>query len=196
MSHTNGSGSPSLAADAPAAVVELSDACVRFVERGVGVRLDLEAETLPLLDHYLATSRTELRERPEAAALVARAAGAYFGEVVRRRIPSWWHAPGDDPAEWDVCLEPVFLRISPIAAVHDAIHHGEGGGPVASLEVEDEDREAVEARLAELPEVDEEEFYSLATRLEVLEIAVDAIKARMAQRGLGDVAFGPRDYEG
>ena len=63
------------------------------------------------------------------------------------------------------------------------------------LEVEDGDREAIELRLSELPQVDEDEFYSLATRLEVIDIAVDAIKARMVQDGLGDVGFSASDYE-
>ena len=67
-------------------------------------------------------------------------------------------------------------------------------GPTEYLRIEDEDCEAIEARLAELPAT-EEEFFLLSTRLEVLEIAVDAIKARMMSSGLGEVSFTDADYE-
>src|SRR5687767_15165113 len=42
-----------LATAAPPAIQDLADACIRYVERAVGVRLDYTLETLPLLDHYL-----------------------------------------------------------------------------------------------------------------------------------------------
>src|ERR1044071_4902274 len=75
---------------APGTIGELADACVRFVQAAVGVPLDFRPETLPLLDHYLATRREELlaarAANPEAMGLVARAAAAYFGEVVRRHF--------------------------------------------------------------------------------------------------------------
>ena len=45
------------------------------------------------------------------------------------------------------------------------------------------------------PPRNDEEFFSLATRLEVLEIAVDVVKARMMAAGLGEVAFSGDDYE-
>src|SRR5687768_13502479 len=44
----------------PAVIAELSAACVRFVQAAVGVSLDFRPETLPLLDHYLASRRSEL----------------------------------------------------------------------------------------------------------------------------------------
>src|SRR5579862_508162 len=93
----------------PQRVLDLAEACVRFVQRALGVALDYEPETLPLLDHYVGEGRTAAAPRPEAAALVAHAAGAYFGEVVRRRYPSWWRAEGEDPAGWRIELEPVYL---------------------------------------------------------------------------------------
>ena len=92
---------------APDRVRDLAEACVRFVERAVGVKLDYEPETLSILDHYLGGARPAAGERPAAGVLVAHAAGAYFGEVVRRRYPSWWRLDGDDPGEWRIELEPV-----------------------------------------------------------------------------------------
>ena len=187
-------------AAAPAAVAELADACARFVRAAIGVSLDFRPETLPVLDHYLASRREELlgarAANPEAMGLVARAAAGYFGEVVRRHFRAFWHLPSDDPANWELRFETAYLSVNPLAVVYDAISHGDEEGPVAYLELEDEDREAVAARLAELPPAPDEEFFSLATRLEVLEIAVDVIKARMMAAGLGEVAFSTDDYEG
>lgn len=186
--------------EAPKVVAELADSCVRFVERKLGVRLDYTPETLPLLDHYLVEARSEVRDKPELLALLVNAAGAYFGEVVRRRIPSWWHMPSqDDPPSWQIQAEPIYLSFEPVAVAYDALVHGQGEeeeGGTARLEIEEEDREALEQRLAELPVVDEDEYYALSTRLEVIDIAADVIKARMIENGLGDVVFNAEDYEG
>jgi hypothetical protein len=185
--------------EAPPVIAELADACVRFVESAVGLRLDFQPETLAVLDHYLATRRAELLvtrlTKPEMLGLVARAAGSYFGEVVRRRFRCSWHIPSDDPSLWELRFEPVYLALNPVAVVYDAITLGDDEGPTARLELDDEDRDAVEARLSQLPPVTDEEFSSLSTRLEVLEIAVEAIKARMMSSGLGEVGFSSIDYE-
>jgi hypothetical protein len=184
-------------------VRELAEACVRFVERAIGVRLDYEPETLSILDHYVEQSRKAAAERPEAAAptvtaLVAHTAGAYLGEVVRRRYPSWWRIEGDDPADWRIELEPVYLSFSPVQLVADALLRDRDQEPGERLELEDVDRDAVAARLAELPEVPEDEFFAPSTRLEVIDIAVEAIRARRMGEGEGDpgdAALGPDDYQ-
>jgi hypothetical protein len=186
--------SPFDGTDAPGPVVELAEACVRFVEAALGIRLDFSPETLPVLDHYVGTRRAELVSKPEMIGLVARAAGAYFGEVVRRRFRSFWHVESDDPSAWELRFEPVYLAFGPVAVADDAITHGDEEGPTAHLSLDDEDREAVEARLADLPSASDDEFFSFSTRLEVLDIAVDAIKARMMSSGLGEVAFTSEDY--
>ena len=196
----NGSGSAIVAADRrheppPDRVRDLAEACVRFVERSVGVKLDYEPETLSVLDHYLAGARAAAAEKPAAGALVAHAAGAYFGEVVRRRYPSWWRLDGDDPSGWRLELEPVYLSFSPVQLAADALFR-EDPETSERLELEDEDRQAVAARLAELPGVDEDEFYAPSRRLEVIDIAVETIRARrLGQGGEGDAVLGPDDYE-
>jgi hypothetical protein len=177
-------------------VRELAEACVRFVKGAVGVELDYAPETLPLLDHYLAEARTAVAGRPEAAPLVAHAAGAYFGEVVRRRHPSWWRIDGDDPGVWRIEFAEVFLSFSPVQLIADALlRPGAGDYPGERLELEEEDRAAVAARLAELPPVEEDEFFAPSTRLEVIDITVDAIRARRLDAGEGEAALGPDDYE-
>lgn len=179
----------------PERVRDLAEACVRFVERALGVKLDYQPETLPVLDHYLQGARGAAAERPPAGALVAHAAGAYLGEVVRRRHPSWWRLDGDDPGAWRIELEPVFLSFSPVQLVADALFREGEAEASERLELEEEDQRAVAARLAELPQVDEDEFYAPSTRLEVIDIAVEAIRARRMGEGEGEAALGPEDYE-
>jgi hypothetical protein len=102
--------------------------------------------------------------------------------------------PSEDAADWQLRLEPVYLALYPYEIAHDALTLGENGDPTARLTLDEEDREVVEVRLSELPAASDEEFFSLTTRLEVIDIAVDAIKARMMSSGLGDVSFSSEDY--
>ena len=181
-------------APAPPAIQELADACVRFVERAVGVKLDYTAETLPLLDHYLASARGAALERPETIAVIVQTAGAYFGEVIRRRHASFWRTENVDPSDYRIELEQVYLAVTPAELARQALLGGELEED-AMLELEDDDREAVAARLAELPEVTEQEFYAPSTRLEVLDIAVEAIQARRLADDEPERHFGPEDYD-
>lgn len=190
---------------APAPVADLAEACVRFVERAVGVKLDYQPETLPLLDHYIEGARSLVKEKPEMLSIVAQSSGAYFGEVVRRRHASWWRTAGEDPSEWQVELEPVFLAFSPVRLIlaallrdaygYDALPEGDEAD-LAQLTLQEDDRLAVVERLAELPAVSEQEFYALSTRLEVIDIAVEAIRARhIAEGEETEARFSPEDYD-
>jgi hypothetical protein len=218
---------------APPEVRDLADACVRFVERAIGVKLDYEPETLSILDHYLREARVASPEQPAARVLVAHAAGAYFGEVVRRRHASWWRITGDDPTAWRIELEAVYLSFSPVQLIVDALFRDEaladavsteglGGAaphrhdapqeeidsveapPLAAvatlaagerLELDEDDAVAVAERLADLPPVTDDEFYAPSMRLEVLDIAVEAVRQRRLAEGDGDAILGPDDYE-
>ena len=185
----------------PERVRELAEACVRFVERAVGVKLDYEAETLSLLDHYLEEGRKAAREKPETANLVAHAAGAYFGEVVRRRHASWWRTEGDDPAFYRIELESAYLSFSPVQLMADALLRSdeestEEEDASERFELDPDDRDAVAERLAELPPVSDRDFYAPSTRLEVIDIAVEAIRARrMGEGDQPEAALRPEDYE-
>ena len=181
-------------APAPPAIQELADACVRFVERAVGVKLDYTAETLPLLDHYLASARDAALARPETVAVIVQTAGAYFGEVIRRRHASFWRTENVDPADYRIELEQVYLAVTPAELARQALLGSELEDD-AMLELEDDDRDAVAERLAELPEVTEQEFYAPSTRLEVLDIAVEAIQARRLAADEPERHFGPEDYD-
>jgi hypothetical protein len=203
---TTGDGSPDPRSrsgeDGPPPVIfELAEGCVRFVERALSVKLDYQPETLSVLDHYLETARRDASQQPAALAIVAHAAGAYLGEVVRRRYASWWRAEGADPNYFRVELEEVFLAISPMQLVAEALVREERDvddpdeGPATGIEIDEDDREAVKARLADLPPVSEEEYYAPSTRLEVIDITVEAIRAHRMASGAPTAHLTPRDYD-
>ncbi|WP_437333656.1 hypothetical protein [Sorangium sp. So ce394] len=161
-----------------------------------------------MLDHYLEQARGATSERVEALPVVAHMAGVYFGEVIRRQHASWWRMDGEDPTYWQLEFESVYLAFSPVLFIREALTRGRGAeaardlaedsvsGDPAALELEEEDREAVAERLAELPQVSEDEYYAPSTRLEVIDIAVDAIRSRRLAAGEEtDAALEPGDYE-
>lgn len=193
----------------PAAIADLAEACVRHVERSVGVKLDFTLETLPLLDHHLAEARKALvaqsEQDPRAAIatlpLLVHTAGAYFGEVIRRRYPSWWRTDGSDPMTYRVELETAYLAVSPMLSVYEALAHGlalhgdEAAFEAAQIEMDEEDQKAAAERLAEL-EVDDEEYHAPSTRLEAIDICVETIRARrLADGDAVEMALTPEDYE-
>ncbi len=191
---------PSVLAPAPAAIDDLAGACVRFVQRALGVELDYTPETLPLLDHYLDAARSAARDKPEPAEVVVEAAGAYLGEVVRRRHPSWWRID-DGPHAARLEFRDLFLSFSPMDMIRDALAaapaEDDGAGlafDLASFELDEADRPAVTARLGELPDVPFEEYYAPSTRVEVLDIVVDAVRARRLADGDPELELEAEDY--
>lgn len=193
----------------PQVIADLAASCVRFVERSVGLTLDYTAETLPLLDHYLADARRALLAQSETDAkapiatlpLLSHAAGAYFGEVLRRRYSSWWRAQGDDPMTYRVELSGVYLAVSPMLFIYEALargltlHGDEAALESAQIEMDEEDQKAAAERLA-LLEVDDDEYYAPSTRLEAIDVCVDTIRSRrMADGDPVEMALTPEDYE-
>ncbi|MEZ4223044.1 MAG: hypothetical protein R3B13_19025 [Polyangiaceae bacterium] len=187
---------PLLLDGCPESVRELAASCVDYVRQAVGFDLDLQADTLSVLDHYVAGARTEVIERPELLPLLARAVGAYFGEMVRREHGGFWHVPGVDSHEWAVCLSDAFLCFNPVGVAHEALTLGTGdGGPAGTLRFAPDERAAIEARLAAMPPVDEEEYYALCTRWDVIELAHETLRALMQQGGVEETVYELEDYE-
>ena len=187
---------PERVPDGPdAEIVELSAACRQYVGSAFGIELDFSPETLPLLDHYVKGARADVAGRPQLLPLMARVVGAYFGEVARRHLGLFWYLPSADAHTWQVCGRSAFLSISPIGVAYDALTaSGDHSGPSSQLRLSPEERDFVQRRLDSLPEVSDEEYYLLSTRLEILEIAADALRAQMQAAGCGDVEFDLRDY--
>jgi hypothetical protein len=183
------------AAKAPAPIEELTLACLDYVRRATGVELDFRPETLGVLDHYATTTRDELAKNPTLAAIVAPALGAYFGEVVRAHFGAFWRVPSANQRDWTVCGRHAFLAVNPIGVAYDAIHGGtDHDGPRSTLRVAPEDREYLDRRLATVPEVPEDEFYLFTTRFEVLEVAIEALAAKMDEEGYGGTEYAAADY--
>src|SRR5262245_8078766 len=100
----------------PARVREYAEQAVVYVRRALGVALEYDSDTLPLLDHYL---RMVPEEQGATVQLVIATSGAYFGEVVRRRLGGRWEVVGDE-TDWRVVL-PTGLNFSPLGFVASAI---------------------------------------------------------------------------
>jgi hypothetical protein len=179
----------------PQFVVDLAESCAKFVERSIGVRPDFTSDTLSLLDHYLAAAGANVTERPEAQALVAHSAAAYFGEVIRRRFLAWWEAPSSDPSTWELRFHDVFLSFSPLSIVYAAmVPASSNENTFSAFEVDEADQEEVAAYLANLPGVPEDQFYLPSTRFDTLESIVEMLRALARSRGLNDVFFTDEDY--
>jgi hypothetical protein len=181
---------------APEAITDLVRACLTYVKRSLGTDLDFTPETLPLLDHYLSEVREELAEKPELAELTAQAAGAYFGEVLRRQMRGFWRLPTGNLHDYQVCSSVAFVSINPFGVAYDALHDGtEHQGPRSNLRVAPEDVGYVSARLATVPEVPEDQYYLLTTRIEAVEITVEALRARLDEEGYSELEYTLEDYE-
>jgi hypothetical protein len=185
---------PDAMADPPPRVAELAAACVSFVAAQYAARLDFSPETLSLLDQWLRDARDEVNGRSETADLVASVAGAYLGEVIRRRFGAQWFAEGDYSG-WRLYLSTVYCAFNPIGMAREALLREPVEGWHAHLELDPGERDAIEARLASLPPAPDEEYYAPTTRFDVLWIVVDALRAGLESRGLDDVRFGPQDYD-
>ncbi len=111
----------------PDEIIDFASQTVDYVRRSLGVTLEYDSETLPILDHYLRqvladpeSGRANERQQPAAVDLVAATSGAYFGEVVRRRLGGSWHLPSADPGSWRLVL-PSGLWFFPAAMAMAAI---------------------------------------------------------------------------
>ena len=179
----------------PGPVVDLCQSLSDFVEAALGIRPDFTPETLPLVDHYVTEARMNLEGRPEVLDLVAQGVGAYFGEVVRRHLAGFWHVPSPNHHDWLLCGESAYFAINPIGVGYETVTgRPDHDGPSPAIKLANEDREAVHAKLANLPPVPESEYYSLSARLEVLETVVDVVLALSQDRGYGETTYDARDY--
>jgi hypothetical protein len=126
--------------------------------------------------------------------VVAPAVGAYFGEVVRQEFGAEWFAEGNHDA-WRLYFTNVYLAFNPIGVAIEAISMKEEEGWHAHLLLDPGEKEIIEERLAIMPEVDEEEYYLPSTRLDVLQVVVETLRARAEASGTGDVTFSREDYD-
>jgi hypothetical protein len=161
-------------------VREYADQAVAYVRRALGVTLEYDSDTLPLLDHYL---RSVPEGQPAAVDLVVATSGAYFGEVVRRRLGGRWEMTGEDQ-DWRVVL-PTGLNFSPAGFVASAIAQADLDEIDTSLDAPPRMRPYVQQTLQRMGEVSIEDYYSLCGRLDTLEHVHEVLVAVAAQM-MGD----------
>lgn len=160
----------------PARVREYADQVVAYVRRALGVTLEYDSDTLPLLDHYL---RTVPEDQTATVQLVVATSGAYFGEVVRRRLGGRWEASGEE-ATWRVVL-PTGLNFSPLGFVASAIARADLDDLDTEIDAPPRMRPYVQQTLARMGEVSVEDYYSLCGRLDTLEHVHEVLVAVAAQ---------------
>ena len=160
----------------PERVREYADQVVTYVRRALGVTLEYDSDTLPLLDHYL---RTVGESQPQTVELVVATSGAYFGEVVRRRLGGRWETAGEESA-WRVVL-PTGINFSPAGFVAAAIAMADLEDLDSEIDAPPRMRPYVQAALARMGEVSVEDYYSLCGRLDTLEHVHEVLVAVAAQ---------------
>jgi hypothetical protein len=170
-------------------VNEFAAQVVEYVRRAVGLELAYDSDTLPLLDHYLRSVPTD---QPAAVELIATTSGAYFGEVVRRRLGGRWDTTSDDATEWRVVL-PTGIHFAPAGFVAAAIVREELEDLDTALDAPPRMRPFLEQTLARMAEVTFDDYYSLCGRLDTIEHVHEVLVAVAAQM-LGK--RGPDDEEG
>lgn len=163
----------------PARVSEYADQVVAYVRRAIGLTLEYDSDTLPLLDHYLRTLAEVRTEQPATVQLVVVTAGAYFGEVVRRRLGGRWEIAGDD-VPWRVVL-PTGLNFAPAGFVAAAIAMADLDDLDSEFDAPPRMRPYVQRALERMGEVSVEDYYSLCGRLDTLEHVHEVLVAVAAQ---------------
>ena len=169
--------------DVPPRVHEYADQAVEYVRRALGVKMEYDSDTLPVLDHYLRDVPTG-NDQVAALQLVILTSGAYFGEVVRRRLGGRWDMSGETEAQWRVVL-PTGLNFSPLGLVAAAITRSEAEDIDAALDAPLRMRPYLQQALQRMGEVSEDDYYSLCGRLDTIEHLHEVLVAVAAQM-MGD----------
>jgi hypothetical protein len=160
----------------PARVREYADQVVSYVRNAIGVTLEYDSNTLPLLDHYL---RNVPEGQPQTIQLVIATAGAYFGEVVRRQLGGRWELATED-IEWRMVL-PTGLNFAPAGFVAAAIARADLDDLDSEFDAPPRMRPYVQQALERMGEVSIEDYYSLCGRLDTLEHVHEVLVAVAAQ---------------
>lgn len=181
----------------PEKVQELASQLVEYVRRAFGIVLEYDSDTLPVLDQYL---RGAPQDQPATLELMVVTAGAYFGEVIRRRLGGRWEL-GDEPRGWRLVL-PSALSFSPAGMSAAAIAMADLEELDTAVDAPPRIRVHLQEALQRMGQISEEEYYSLCGRLDTLEhlhevmVAVAAeLLGGAAMAAEGDGGDSPRDED-
>jgi hypothetical protein len=155
------------------AVMDLTVACVTSTKNATGFELDLTPETLPLLDHYAALLSSP---RDEIVSLLAPMSGAYFGEVIRRRLEDGeWSIDPDDYSKWRLRFDRCSLTFNPIGTALEVLLREDVPDWGAHLQAAPEDRRRIQRALEVFGEVHDRDYYTFSVRFEAIEQAYLAL---------------------
>lgn len=169
----------------PPRVREYAEQVVTYVKKALGVTLEYDSDTLPVLDHYLRTVDEAAGggNQPATIQLVVVTSGAYFGEVVRRRLGGRWELGGED-IEWRIVL-PTGLNFAPAGFVAAAIAQADLDDLDSEIDAPPRMRPYVQQALQRMGEVSLDDYYSLCGRLDTLEHIHEVLVA-VAAKMMGD----------
>lgn len=169
----------------PPRVREYAEQVVTYVKKALGVTLEYDSDTLPVLDHYLRTVEEAAGggAQPATIQLVVATSGAYFGEVVRRRLGGRWELNTED-VEWRMVL-PTGLNFAPAGFVAAAIAQADLDDVDSEIDAPPRMRPYVQQALQRMGEVSLDDYYSLCGRLDTLE-HVHEILVAVAAKMMGD----------
>lgn len=167
-------------APVPPRVSEYAEQAVAYVRNSLGVTLEYDSDTLPVLDHYLRTvDQIGGTEQAATLQLVISTAGAYFGEVVRRRMGGRWELSNED-VEWRIVL-PTGLNFAPMGFVAAAIAKSDLADLDTEMDAPPRMKPYVQRALERMGEVSLDDYYSLCGRLDTLEHVHEVLVAVAAQ---------------
>ena len=177
--------------------------CVVHVKNRFGLELDYTSDTLSVLDHFVSGVVADEcegvippvgdRRRSHLIHLLAPTLGAYFGEVIRSQFQARWRFTAREPHRWVLEFEDFFLRLNPAGAAADAIMGETVEDWSGSLVTAPDLIAPLHERLAMAPPVPEDEFFTFASRLEVIQISGDYLRERA--NADGKVSFHSEDYD-
>ncbi len=178
--------------DVPSRVLDLAELARKGAAHVTGVDPDYTYETLPLVDMYL-------REVPEDATeevlhLIVASSGCYFGEVARRVLNGRWAVGSGAPEGWRMELASCFLYFYPVGMAGEVYSRGKDPDYDGSLGTMIEAHDGLSEMLANAAPFSEDEYYSLACRVEVLQLAADWLTARPMAAGKRARIFTAADY--
>ena len=193
----------------PQEVVDFSSTLVKAVEKATGHPLDTEPETLPILDYYCRLYRESRKGKPEGEVaaegdgvgkLLAPMAGAYFGEVARKKFECDWHAPLQQYGLWRIQFKHCFLFFNPVAIALEVLSQQETVAWSSSYVTHREDEEDICSALDAWGPISRNDYYTFSIRWEILDLVSSRLTTTellaKGVRGDGKVkVYSSRDYE-
>ena len=191
--------------EAPDVISRLAERCVAHTLERLNFELDYHEDTLGVVDHAVGSIVLDEGEgarlppahnrRTDLVHLLAPTYGAYFGEVLRRTFPCRWRLLSEDPVDWYLEFEEVYMRFSPVGAAAEAFFGAPFPNWDGTVTTTPAEKDALNERLAASPPVFEDQFFNVTTRLEMLQICHEWLQARLGDIDAKTRYLSEEDYD-